>query len=314
VLPGANHADAPCVEGPGETCPGERWDVLKLAVLGEVGSTAPEALSAEEQRFTSVVFVLHGIRAGDDGWVDQLRDQFDGDETVRVETGSYGRFSAYNFALPITRRRTLDWFLDQYSYVLARHPGLPFHFVGHSNGTYVLGQALKYVTPIKFDRVYLAGSVLPPAFDWLACADRKQVGRLVNVCAGKDTPVAWLCSGLRGFGMKDVGVGGFTGFLRLPAGSQQFRYLPGGHGEALVSSRLPAVASFVLTGQSVAPEGLVESPGGMFGLVSRAAPGLALALAAAWSGVAIWLVLLSPLLLAGLAAFTVLVLLVLMVV
>jgi pimeloyl-ACP methyl ester carboxylesterase len=313
-LPPATHGDVPCIVGLPEDFPGQRWALLKKAILEDLDPTTPKALPEAERRFTSVVFVLHGIRAGNDGWVEQLRHQLAEHDTVRVVTGSYGRFSAYNFALPITRRRTLRWFLDQYSYLLARHPNLPFHFVGHSNGTYMLGQALKFVMPIRFERVYLAGSVLPADFNWLACVEEGQIDRLVNVCATKDKPVGWLCSGLRGLGMKDIGTGGFSGFLQLPDSAQQFRYLPGGHDAALATDQLPDVAKFALTGVSVSPQGLAAAPSGFFSLISRLAPWLARALTVTWLGLAAWLIWSSPVLLIPLIAVTLLTALALMVV
>lgn len=313
VVPLASHNDVPCVDVPPERehFPNQRWVLLKKAIIDDIAPTTPEPLPELEQRYKSVVFLLHGIRARNDLWVEKLRDDLAGDPTVRVETASYGRFSAYNFALPITRRRKLRWFLDQYSYLLARHPQLPFHFVGHSNGTYMLGQALKNVSSIRFERVYLAGSVLPVDFDWRA-ADR-QVGSLVNVCAAADRPVAWLCSALRGVGMRDIGTGGFEGFQQLPAAARQFRYLPGGHGAALVTNRLAGVAQFVRTGEPVAPQDLLEAPGGGFSLVSRMAPGATLVLAVLWGAAAVTLALVNPVGLAGLVLGTLLIALVLMV-
>jgi hypothetical protein len=227
LLPRATHADIPCISGVAEEFPGQRWQVLSKAILGEVEPTNPVPLTEQERGYRSVVFVLDGIRSNNDGWVERLSGLLSSDSTVRVVRGSYGRFSAYNFAVPITRRRTLRWFLDQYSYHLARHPELPFHFVGHSNGTYMLGQGLRHVRAIQFKRVYLAGSVLPREFDWQARTD--QVAALVNVCATKDKPVAWLCSALRGVGMRDIGLGGYSGFNTLPDSGIQHRYLVGGH-------------------------------------------------------------------------------------
>lgn len=307
VLPCATHADIPRVTAVPEDFPGQRWNLLRKAVLEDVEPTTPKPLPAEDAALTSVVFILHGIRAGNDGWVEQLRLHLATQKDIRVVTGSYGRFSAYNFAIPVTRRRTLYWFLDQYSYLLARHPDLPFHFVGHSNGTYMLGQALKYVASIRFDRVFLAGSVLPAEFDWRGHADKRQVGRLVNVCASKDKPVAWLCSGLRGLRMRDIGVGGFTGFQEVPPTAEQYRYLPGGHGAALAPERLPDIAAFVRTGVAVPPPGLADSPPAVFGLVSRTAPILTSLTAISWLLAAGWLAFAGPLLLGGLLLFTVLI-------
>jgi hypothetical protein len=105
-------------------------------------------------------------------------------------------------------------------------PTVPFHFVGHSNGTYLFGHSLRNVRALRFARVYLGGSVLPGDFDWLSIAGNGQVDNLVNVCATKDKPVGWLCSLLRGLGRDDVGTGGFDNFdVVAPASAKQFHSL-----------------------------------------------------------------------------------------
>jgi hypothetical protein len=65
------------------------------------------------------------------------------------------------FAIPWLREKKIRWFQDQYSSLLARYPRARFSFIGHSNGTYMLGHSLKRVPGMVFDRVTLVGSVLP---------------------------------------------------------------------------------------------------------------------------------------------------------
>jgi pimeloyl-ACP methyl ester carboxylesterase len=275
TLPNATHFNIPCLSGVPESFPGQRYELLRRAVLGEdLAPTEPADLPEHARRYTAIVFILHGIRAGNDTWVQQLTDLLSADGTVGVVSASYGRFSAYNFAVPITRRRTLRWFQDNYSYHLTKYPNLPFHFIGHSNGTYMLGQSLRRVHAMRFARVYLAGSVLPRDFEWQRCHDRGQVGQFVNICSSKDKPVAWLCSALRGLGMRDIGEGGFTGFDVLPDNAHQFRYLNGDHGAALAPDRLPAIAEYIRTGQISTPTKLTH-PTMLFSLISRLAPVLA---------------------------------------
>lgn len=289
-LPPADHGDIMRVgEDVEEDFPGQRWAILREAIIGEVTPVDPPGPDA-----ASVVFVLHGIRAGNDAWVEALAGKLRADATARVVTASYGRLSAYNFALPITRRRTLRWFQDQYSYELAHSPQVPFHFVGHSNGTYVLGQSMRRVRALRFDRVYLAGSVLPRSFDWRACRDHQRLGTLVNVCANADKPVAWLCSMLRGLGMRDVGVGGFAGFDVPPDGTRQIRYLDGGHGAGVADDRLDGIAGYVLTGATPVP-GTLREPSGWFAAMSRAAPYVAWALVLAVLGTVAYAVLAASL-------------------
>ncbi|MCE5288267.1 MAG: alpha/beta fold hydrolase [Nocardiaceae bacterium] len=271
MVPRATHQDIVAIDHVDEDYPGQRYDILRWAIVEPAESTEPEELPTEEAECTAVVFALHGIRSGSGDWPGGLEKHLNaGQWNLLVVTPSYGRLSAYSFALPITRRRNLRWFADQYSYYLARHPDKPFHFVGHSNGTYLLGQSLKMIQGMRFQRVFLAGSVLPRDFDWTHFADEEQVSSLVNVCANHDKPVAWLCSGLRGLGMRDIGVGGFTGFDSVPHSARQMRYLAGGHGAAVSPDRLPAVAEYVQSGK-VSDEKLAGEPSTAFALVSRSA-------------------------------------------
>ncbi|WP_225730296.1 MULTISPECIES: hypothetical protein [unclassified Nocardia] len=272
VMPLATHDDIVAVDSVREDYPGQRFDILCWAITEPIQATEPTPVPPSEAIKKSVVFVLHGIRSGSGDWPAELAEQLaDHDHAALVVTPSYGRLSAYDFALPFTRRRNLRWFADQYSYYLARHPGKPFHFVGHSNGTYLFGQSLKQIPALRFDHVFLAGSVLPREYDWLRATDRGQVGELVNVCASADKPVGWLCSALRGFGMRDIGVGGFTGFDSVPPNAVQVRSIQGGHGAALVPQRLASIADYVRTGKC-APETDLVTPTETFGMISRFAP------------------------------------------
>jgi hypothetical protein len=289
----ATHADVIAVDGVPEDYPGERYATLRNAIIGMVAPTNPSALPPAEQGVTAVVFLLHGIRAGIGTWVSKLAGRLQTpDANVLVATPSYGYLSAYNFAIPFGHRRQLRWFADQYSYLLARHPTVPFHFVGHSNGTYLFGHSLRKVRALRFARVYLGGSVLPRDFDWLTIAGNGQVDSLVNVCATKDKPVGWLCSLLRGLGRDDVGTGGFDNFdVVAPGSAKQFHSLVGGHGAALADSRLDAVAAYVQNGVQPSwdqpPGSELHEPGQVFGLVSRVAPYIAWLILAAL-GLAVW--------------------------
>ncbi|HSM81200.1 MAG TPA: hypothetical protein VLS96_05920 [Nodosilinea sp.] len=117
---------------------------------------------------------------------------------------TYGYFSAFNFFFPWLRRQNIRWLQDKYSYRLALNPEAKFHFIGHSNGTYSLGESLKRVPAMQFGRIYLAGSVLPRDYPWQERFDLDQVGQLRNDRSCWDWPVGLLCSGLRGIGMTDI--------------------------------------------------------------------------------------------------------------
>jgi alpha-beta hydrolase superfamily lysophospholipase len=289
-IPQADHRDIMKVSKVPQDREGQRYDILRRAVLGTVEITEPAALPEQEAEVTDIVFLLHGIRAGINSWVTDLERALQNGTTSRtlVVTASYGWLSAFNFAFPVSRRRTLRWFQDQYSYQFARHPDARIHFVGHSNGTYMFGQSLRQVRTLRFDRVYLAGSVLPREFGWRDFADRLQIATLVNACGSRDKPVGWLCSGLRGLGMRDIGLGGFAGFDVTPSGTVQFLHLDGGHGAGLTAQHLPAVAEYIRDGKQPNPS--VTEPSQLFSQVSRLAPLLAVLLVLGLLGMVAWTV------------------------
>ncbi len=144
--------------------PDARYAVLRAAIIDPI---PPREAGPVSERKDPVVFVLHGIRSGNDGWVDRvesiIRQQAPSAEVI---TSSYVYLSAWRFSLPHARRRNIGWFQTEYSRSLALHRDATFHFMGHSNGTYILGEALMKLSGMRFDRVALAGSVLPRSYPW----------------------------------------------------------------------------------------------------------------------------------------------------
>lgn len=265
----------------------------------------------------AVVFIVHGIRDSNSGWARQLEDniKMQTDGKFSVVRSTYGYFSAFNFFLPWLRRRNIRWFQDQYSYHFALNPTADFHFIGHSNGTYLLGESLKRVSSMQFRRVYLAGSVLPCEYPWQERFDLNQVDTLRNDRSCWDWPVGILCSGLRGLRMKDIGTGGFDGFQFDDDRTEEVYYYNGSHGEPLAKENQTSVLSFILEGDRTHPGHLLElsQTSARFRLISRMAPyvapwllvaviGVAFALiclilwGAGWSSVLFWIKLIGVLL------------------
>lgn len=192
-----------------------------------------------------VLMAVHGIRASrTDDWVRQteqiVREKWP-DVVVRAPT--YGYLSALRFALPQVRRRYARYFRDFYTEVVAEHRNANVSVICHSNGTYTLGQCLTQFEAIRVDRVVLAGSVLPPTYDWLALRNAKRVSEVRSDSACRDYPVAVLCSALRGLGMDDVGPGGFEGFRGDAV--KEIRYHDGGHSSMLARSNLESMLEFL---------------------------------------------------------------------
>jgi pimeloyl-ACP methyl ester carboxylesterase len=203
-----------------------------------------------------VVFVLHGIRDSNAGWVTDVAEEIEkrcnpkkidvNQEKIDVivDRSTYGWFSAIKFALPWVRMRNLPWFLDRYSYHFARNPDTRFHFVGHSNGTFILGTSLQRVPAMEFERVYLAGSVLPSGFPWKSMLGTR-VRSVANQCSSLDWPVGVLCRSLKEIGFRDVGTGGYDGFTDLKP-EDQTRWFDGDHGSPLRRPNQAAIVDYIL--------------------------------------------------------------------
>ena len=167
-----------------------------------------------------------------DDWVSEVASEIQTqDAKATVVRPYYGHLSALRFVLPSVRRRYLRWFQDQYTERLAQNPIAEFDFIGHSNGTYMLGQSLQTIPGMKFTRVAVAGSVLPAGFfDSTSTVRARQQVVAVRSDAGRfDWPVGILCRTLRRvLLMHDLGTGGYDGFT----GSfvEEHRYFAGGHG------------------------------------------------------------------------------------
>lgn len=277
-IPGADHAGLIALDDAPD--PDRRYAQLKAAILGRDDEKADVAVRPDPE---PTAFILHGIRASALGtWVSDLAADFrsaSGSEHALVVSPDTGYFSAMEFALPGTRRRKVHEFLKLYGDAYATRDPDRFVFAGHSNGTYMMAQALDRVPSMRFRRIYLAGTVLPRRYDWQRLFDGRQVGQwrdgtwtpgAVRVDrATRDVPVGILCSWLRGLGSADVGTAGVEGFeLAADRLVDQERLIGGGHGHALRDrTQLTDVAAY-LADRSVAPAAPAE-PSRIFGMLSR---------------------------------------------
>lgn len=234
-LAGANHSTVLVVETEAGLDAG-RYALIKKGAFGALERTANQTAQKD-----TVVFVVHGIRDSTTTWVDGavklLRSRL---PNAVIVPATYGYFSALQFILSPARKRRTRWFKETYSYYLSRYPTATFHFLGHSNGTYLLGYSLKALPDIRFAKVVLAGSVLPEDFDWTSRIGT-QVLEVWNHRSRWDVPVGILCSALRAVKMSDVGTGGYRGF-RDPD-IHECSYHPGGHGATVDSEYLPLLVS-----------------------------------------------------------------------
>jgi pimeloyl-ACP methyl ester carboxylesterase len=291
-IAGADHQSIIRPDRPDEDRPGEQLALLEKAITGEFQDDPGLAPRTPQVDVTEVIFLLHGIRAGIFGWVERLGKIIRGQApTVFVEEQSYGYLSAWKFMLPWGHDRQFRMFADWYTQMLSAYGSVPFHFVGHSNGTYVLGRSLDRVEAMTFGKVYVAGSVLPTDYPWTKFKARGQVNELVNACGNTDVPVGVLCKMLRGVGRRHLGTGGFDGFDDVAVVREQFVTIAGGHGAGLVDNRLPGVADYILN--DTVPSGPLWAEvtvGGGFSLWSKFSAWIARLLAVALVGSLAWLI------------------------
>ena len=243
-----------------------RWPTLARAIFGAEQATPPVSRISTQR----VYFIFHGIRASaDDDWVETMRDAL-ATTGARVVAPDTGYFSAFEFALPFVRNRKSHDFLEKYGDLAVTHDPDNFAFLGHSNGTYMMGRSMQRVPAVRFRNILLAGTVLNPSYDWELLKERRQVGSYLNMKDGTrrwrqgtvhnerarmDIPVGVLAaflSGLKPFN-RDVGPGGTVGFVNAESIVSQdpMRY-PGGHSAALSTSsqvRRAEIATFLKDGK-----------------------------------------------------------------
>lgn len=242
-----------------------RWPTIRQAIF-EDRRSAPPQLPVSKQK---VYFIFHGIRASaDDDWVTAMRRELQatGAKVVAPDTGY---FSAFEFALPFVRNRKAHDFLEKYGDNAVTHDPDNFAFLGHSNGTYMMGRSMLRVPAVRFRYILLAGSVLNPKYDWELLRQRKQVGSYQRVEGARqwkhgavhnerariDVPVGVLAaflSGLKPFN-RHVGPGGTVGFVNAEGivGQDDTLYT-GGHAGALGTSdpeRRDQIAAFLKKGK-----------------------------------------------------------------
>jgi len=154
-----------------------------------------EALDEPQPAVQHVVYIVHGIRDYGLTWLKELKDCVEriareNNLVVHVDNSAYTWFPMLGFLIGRTRRKKVRWFVARYTNDFAKFPNARFHFIGHSYGTYLLGDALRRYDPIRFHRVALAGSVLPRSFPWNRLCRERRVECIRNDMAADDWVVA----------------------------------------------------------------------------------------------------------------------------
>ncbi len=234
--------------------------------LNENGVIPTDSLDRIDTNVTDVLFVIHGIR--DEGfWTQKLARRVkkfaessnsDANRTSQqekrvfaTETSSYGYFPILPFILPSRRREKVEWLMDQYVEALSMYPNAKrFHYVGHSNGTYLLAKSLEEYQCCRFDQIVFAGSVVRKRYDWNKIIKRRQAKQILNYVASADAVVALFPNGLQPWRIFDLGSAGHTGFLSNIKELTNACFVRGGHSAALNEDNWDEIATFIVRGKS----------------------------------------------------------------
>lgn len=249
-------------------------DLRKIAVAR---AHMADTLSATpDDMVTDVVFVIHGIR--DKGfWTHKIaravkleaeREQ----RVFRSFSGTYGYFAIFPFVAPWVRHWKTGWLMDHYVLMRALYPEAKFSYVGHSNGTYLLGHALLHYPAAKFHHVVFAGSVVRCDFPWSALLPDKsasmpgQVDKILNYVATKDWVVAIFAKAFQALPtMFDIGSAGYDGFDEYRRETRhpdlhEAKFVVGTHEAGIREAHWNDIARFIVKGEPPTSDAPREAP------------------------------------------------------
>lgn len=250
----------------GERCRNRFVEAL-TADIQTLRSKYEEAMNATRESVQSrdkhIVFVAHGIRDVG-GWASDLADRISqmatqrNMEKVHVVPYRYKYFSFSGFLLsrmlPRFRLAHVRDFMDRYTEEIAHcpHPDSKVSFIGHSNGTYILANALKEYEALRIHRASFAGSVVPRHYPWnKMIREERRLDALRNDIAAGDYAVAIFPKMFEQLHWSDVGSGGYDGFIDSAANELEGRYYAGAHHAAIAPRNFESLARFILTGEVV---------------------------------------------------------------
>lgn len=271
-VPHTNHINILEVEIPNpdkpKTIKEARGEKVKNALTQEIEALQKQGVDLGDLRplksdesIKQVFFVIHGIR--DRGyWTQRIARKIKSHTTDKnhtaTETSTYGYFPMLPFILPGTRRSKVEWLMDQYTENKALYPKAVFHYVGHSNGTYLLAKALEEYRACKFEHVVFAGSVVRRNYPWKKMKARKQVVSVLNFVATGDWVVAFFPKLFQVLRLppfipylQDLGSAGHDGFFDMEKGVKglyEIKYVFGDHGAAIREDNWDAIAEFIAKG------------------------------------------------------------------
>jgi pimeloyl-ACP methyl ester carboxylesterase len=112
---------------------------------------------------------------------------------THVDSFDYGYYGLTRFLTPRSNQRKLNEFHEWYFGVIKSVPEVDLNrfdkrpsLVAHSLGSWIVGNAMLKHPGICFDKIILAGSILPQDFDWATLFARGQISLVRNECGQKD--------------------------------------------------------------------------------------------------------------------------------
>lgn len=257
---GTDHANIVKLQGSGFA--GTRKKKYQSAISPNDGDVeklkrnSPNYSVVRDPSVTALVIVLHGIR--DSGhWTDQytepLREAYEKQNSagcLEVFNPTYSRLGMGPFLIESRRMSRVRWFMDEYTEQLAKYPNLKeIHFIGHSNGTFVLAKALEQYACLDVDRILLANCVLPKNFNWTRYWNSKRIGRVRNDTGANDWVVGTFPrlfeTGLLPFN-KDLGSAGFDGFSESHPYLKEVKFLQGEHDAGIHPLNVESIVDFLI--------------------------------------------------------------------
>lgn len=130
------------------------------------------------------VITLHGIRTRGE-WQKSLTPTLANYDLVPYPF-DYGNFNTFQLCCPVCRKAIIKRFREEYYDICARARVKRPSIVAHSFGSYIIGWLLKNDSHILFDKVILAGSILPKDFKWHDIFAKEQVLAVHNEVATRD--------------------------------------------------------------------------------------------------------------------------------
>jgi hypothetical protein len=96
--------------------------------------------------------------------------------------------------------------MELYANIKIMYPNAKISVAAHSNGTYIVSNAIVKCKSIVFDKIYFAGSVIRRDFDWKNA--KHQVDCVINYAHGGDYVVALFPAIIEILGLKFMNLGG----------------------------------------------------------------------------------------------------------